>query len=174
MELSLGTALGAIPLALLAASVGLALAYNRVRDRHQRTERDRASYLQVLEGSNDAIFVINFANGRIHQANERAAVLLRYPREELARLSIFELHRKEDLQRSARRIADAWELGGHVYDDIPLVAADGTVIPVESSTRVASYDGRPAVILFARDIRERLAMQAELDRQQGLVRRQNE
>lgn len=173
MELSIGIALGAIPLALLAASAGLAHAYNRLHARNQRAERDRSSYLEVLEGSNDALFVINFVNGRIYQANESAAVLLGHTRDRLRQLSIFELHRKEDLQRSARRIADAWELGGHVYEDIPLVAADGTLIPVECSTKVTSYDGRPAIILFARDIRDRLALRAKVERQQSLVQQQN-
>jgi PAS domain S-box-containing protein len=173
MELSVGLALGAIPAALLAASAALAHAYNRLQAKHQRIERDRESYLEVLEGSNDALFVINFVNGRIYQANESAAALLGYSRDELQRLTIFQLHRKEDLQRSARRIADAWEQGGHVYEDIPLVAADGTSVPVECSTRVTSYDGQPSVILFARDIRDRIALRAKVDEQQAVVAQQN-
>lgn len=173
MELSAGLALGAIPVALLIAAAGLARAYNRLQERHRRSERDRSSYLEVLEGSNDALFVINFVNGRIHQANERAARMLGYAREELEELTIFALHRKEDLQRSARRIADAWEHGGHVYDDIPLVRRDGAMIPVESSTRVTSYNGRPAIILYARDITERLALRAQVEEQQAVVARQN-
>lgn len=173
MELSAGLALGAIPVALLIAAAGLARAYNRLQERHRRSERDRSSYLEVLEGSNDALFVINFVNGRIYQANERAARMLGYAREELEELTIFALHRKEDLQRSARRIADAWEHGGHVYEDIPLVRRDGALIPVESSTRVTSYNGRPAIILFARDITERLALRAQVEEQQAVVARQN-
>lgn len=173
MELSLGLALGAIPVALLAASAGLAHAYNRLQARLARAERDRGSYLEVLEGSNDALFVINFVNGSIYQANASASALLGYDHDRLKGLSIFELHRKDDLQRSARRIADAWEQGGHVYDDIPLVAADGSLIPVECSTKVTTYDGRPAVILFARDIRERIALQSKVEEQQALVRQQN-
>lgn len=173
MELSFGLALGAIPLALLGASAAIAHAYNRLQARHERSERDRKSYLEVLEGSNDALFVINFVNGRIYQANDRAAALLGYAREELERLTIFQLHPKEHLQRSARRIADAWEQGGHVYEDIPLVASDGVVIPVESSTRVTSYDGKPAIILFARDIRERLELQEQVEKQQAVVAQQN-
>lgn len=173
MELSAGLALGAVPVVLLIAAAGLAHAYNRLQERHRRSERDRSSYLEVLEGSNDALFVINFVNGRIYQANERAARLLGYARAELEQLTIFALHRKEDLQRSARRIADAWEHGGHVYEDIPLVRRDGALIPVESSTRVTSYNGRPAIILFARDITERLALRAQVEEQQAVVARQN-
>ncbi|MBK7085178.1 MAG: PAS domain-containing protein [Flavobacteriales bacterium] len=80
MDLSVGLVFGALPVLLLGASVGLSHAYNRLSLRHARSERDRDSYLEVLEGSNDALFVINFVNGRIYQANEQAAALLGYTR----------------------------------------------------------------------------------------------
>jgi PAS domain S-box-containing protein len=173
MELTLGLALGAVPVVLLGASVALSHAYNRLYKRNQKAEQDRRSLLEVLEGSNDALFVINFVNGRIYQANEQAAVLLGYSRAELAQLTIFQLHPDEYLQRSAIRIADAWQNRGAIYEDIPLLTADGSLIDVESSVRVTSYDGKPAIILFARDIRERLVLQRKVSEQQALVGRQN-
>ena len=173
MELSIGLAVVAVPVALLGAATGLAFAYNRLRARHERIERDRASYLEVLEGSNDGLFVINFVNGRIYQANEKAASMLGYAREELQGLTIFQLHPDSMLHRSAERIADAWEQKGAVYDDVPMLTASGAVLPVESSARVTSYDGRPAIILFIRDIRERIALQEKVSEQQALVKRQN-
>ncbi|MBK8500355.1 MAG: SpoIIE family protein phosphatase [Flavobacteriales bacterium] len=173
MKLTMGVALGALPVVLLGASVVISNAYNRLHKRNQRAEQDRQSLMEVLEGSNDALFVINFVNGRIYQANERAAIMLGYSREELAHLTIFQLHPDEHLQSSALRIADAWENKGAIYEDIPLLKADGGIIEVESSVRVTSYDGKPAVILFARDIRERLALQRRVAEQQVVVGRQN-
>ncbi len=173
MELTLGLALGAVPVVLLGASVALSHAYNRLYKRNQKAEQDRRSLLEVLEGSNDALFVINFVNGRIYQANEQAAALLGYSRSELAQLTIFQLHPDEFLQRSAIRIADAWQNRGAIYEDIPLLTAQGALIDVESSVRVTSYDGKPAIILFARDIRDRLALQRKVGEQQALVGRQN-
>lgn len=173
MELATGLIYGALPMALLAASAGLAYAYNRLVGRNTASERDRESYLEVLEGSNDALFVINFANGRIYQANQQAARLLGYSREKLAQLSIFQLHPPELLQLSAVRIADAWERKGLIYEDIPLLTSKGELIPVECSTKVISYQGAPAIILFARDIRERISMQRAIETQQALVREQN-
>ena len=173
MELTVGLALGALPVALLGASVALSAAYDRLQKRNQRTEQDRQSLMEILEGSNDALFVINFVNGRIYQANERAATMLGYTREELTHLSIFQLHPDEYLQRSSIRIADAWQNKGLIYEDIPLLTAQGDLIEVESSARVTSYDGKPAIILFARDIRDRLALQRRVNEQQALVGRQN-
>lgn len=174
MELTIGLTMVALPALFLGASVGLSFAYNRLQARYARSERDRESYLGVLEGSNDALFVINFVNGRIYQANEKAAEMLGYSREQLAKLSIFEIHPKRFLDRSATRIADAWEQKGAVYEDIPLLTAKGVTIDVESSVRVTSYRGDPAVILFARDIRDRLALQRKVDAQQTMVREQNQ
>jgi len=129
--------------------------------------------MEVLEGSNDALFVVNFVNGRIYQANQKAADLLGYSRNELASRTIFDIHPKEYLQLSSTRIADAWEQKGLIYSDIPLITSTGRSIPVESSTRVTSYDGRPAVILFARDITERIALEHQLAEKTALVNQQN-
>lgn len=173
MDLTAVLAFGALPVLLLGASMTLSHAYNRLQERHKRIEEDRASFLEVLEGSNDALFVINFVNGRIYLANEAAARLLGYARERLERLTIFDLHPKTYLHQSAARIADAWEHKGAIYQDIPLVSQSGEEIPVECSVRVASYAGKPAIILFARDIRDRLALQRRVDQQQAVVKRQN-
>lgn len=163
----------ALPTLLLGGSVALAFAYNKLYSERQLADRDRESYLGVLESSNDALFVINFVNGKIHQANAQAARLLGFTPEELASCTIFELHPKEFLHASADRIAEAWEKKGLIYEDIPLVHATGERIPVESSVKVSSYQGRPAIILFARDIRDRLALRQQVDAQQALVREQN-
>lgn len=173
MELTLGLTLGALPIVFLGAAVGLSIAYNKLHGRHASAEKDRDNYLDVLEGSNDALFVINFVNGRIHQANARAAELLGYSQEALAELTIFQLHPKEHLNQSAWRIADAWEHKGAVYDDIPLLTSKGERIDVECSVRVTTFQGEPAVILFARDIRDRLALQREVEQQQAQLREQN-
>lgn len=173
MELSTGLIFGAMPMVLLGASAGLAFAYNKLVGRNSVSERDRESYLEILEGSNDALFVINFVNGRIYQANQEAAKLLGYSRETLAKLSIFDLHPPDKLQLSSLRIADAWERKGLIYEDLPLLTSRGERIPVECSTKVVSYQGVPAIILFARDIRERLALQDAVAAQQALVREQN-
>lgn len=174
MELTAVLAYGALPAVFLGAAAAISYAYNKLQTRNMLSERDRDSYLSVLESSNDALFVINFVNGRIYQANSKASELLGYSNAELTSRTIFELHPKSFWNRSATRIADAWEQKGLVYEDIPLVTASGETITVESSTRVSSFRGDPAIILFARDIRERVALQQRVQEQQSLVREQND
>ncbi len=163
----------AVAVLLLMVAIGISVAYNRLQGVHSTAVHDRDSFLSILEASNDALFVINFVSGKIHLANAKASELIGIPTNELTTLTIFDLHPKEFLHRSADRIADAWEKKGNIYSDIPLLSSKAEVIPVESSTRVSSYQGEPAVILYARDIRERLKLQNAVEEQQTIVREQN-
>lgn len=174
MELITAAVYASVPVALLAVSGGLAHAYNRLRREHERNARDRDGLLEVLEGSNDALFVLNFVNGRIFRANRQACALLGYTGTELLKRTVFDLHPPEYLQLSATRIADAWEQNGSIFSDIPMQRSDGGTVPVECSTKVTSYQGHPAIILFARDITERLALEQRIAEQNALVKRQND
>ena len=171
--MSIVLALVALSVLLLLAAIGISLAYNRLQGSHAESVHDRDSFQGILEASNDALFVINFVSGKIHLSNTKASELLGFSVGELTKLTIFDLHPKEFLHRSADRIADAWEQKGNVYTDIPLLSTTSEVIPVESSTRVTTYKGEPAVILYARDIRERLMLQNAVEEQQAMVRDQN-
>lgn len=162
-----------LPAALLMATMGISLAYNRLRSSHEAAVHDRDSYLSVMEGSNDALFVLDYVDGRILHANQHAADLLGHDRQTLVRMSVSDIHPPEHIQRSAIRIADAWEHQGLIDDSIPLLAADGSAIRVESSIKVSNFRGRPVVILFARDIRERLALQQTVEEERALVREKN-
>ena len=173
MDLNIGLAVMAVAVLLLMVAIGISVAYNRLQGVHSTAVHDRDSFLSILEASNDALFVINFVSGKIHLANAKASELIGIPTNELTTLTIFDLHPKEFLHRSADRIADAWEKKGNIYSDIPLLSSKAEVIPVESSTRVSSYQGEPAVILYARDIRERLKLQNAVEEQQTIVREQN-
>ena len=173
MDLNIGLAVMAVAVLLLMVAIGISVAYNRLQGVHSTAVHDRDSFLSILEASNDALFVINFVSGKIHLANAKASELIGIPTNELTTLTIFDLHPKEFLHRSADRIADAWEKKGNIYSDIPLLSSKAEVIPVESSTRVSSYQGEPAVILYARDIRERLKLQNAVEEQQTIAREQN-
>lgn len=139
MGLNIDLVLLALAVVFLIAAVGISLAYNRLQTNYTKSAQDRDSFHGILEASNDALFVINFVSGKIHLANAKAAELLGLKASELTKLTIFDLHPKEFLHRSADRIADAWERKGNVYADIPLLSTTSEVIPVESSTRVTTY-----------------------------------
>jgi PAS domain S-box-containing protein len=160
-------------LLLLAVAVGLAMAYSRLNSRVEQVEHDRDGHRQVVDQANDAVLVLDLVSGHIHRANPRAVQLLGHEQGGLQAKTIFDLHFPEDLDRSARRIADAWAAGGLVYDDIPFRSAAGDRLPMECSVKVGSYAGQPAIVLYARDIRERLRLQNEVAEKTALVEHQN-
>lgn len=130
-------------------------------------------YKHLFDQAFDGAIVLDVANGRIHLANQRAADQLGHSLHALSSKTIFDLHFPEDLERSSLRIADAWAEGGLVYDDIPFRTADGQRLPVECSVKVTEHMGRPAVVLYMRDIRERLRLQQEIAERNALVELQN-
>jgi PAS domain S-box-containing protein len=158
---------------ILVAAILLALAYERSRGRLRHLEEDRSRYVRMFDQAYDAILVVDVADGRIHQANPRAGELLGHTPDELRTKTIFDLHFKDDLANSAIRIADAWANGGGVHDDIPFRNAAGARVPVECSARVTEYAGKAAVVLYARDITERLRLQRMVVEKNAQIELQN-
>lgn len=131
------------------------------------------NYESIIDQANDAMLVIDIVNGRVHQSNPSAAAMLGYSKEELEKKSLFDLHPKEMLEKSSSIVADVWEKKGLIYDDIPFVTKTGETLPVECSAKVAPFAGRPAIVIYARDITERLAMEAEIRQQQHIIEEKN-
>jgi PAS domain S-box-containing protein len=127
------------------------------------------NYESIIDQANDSILVIDIVDGRVHQSNPAAAKLLGYSKEELEALTLFDLHPKEYLQESSKIVADVWEKGGHIYSDIPFKTKSGKLVPVECSAKVAPFAGRPAIVIYARDITERLKMEAEINEQRKII-----
>jgi PAS domain S-box-containing protein len=136
-------------------------------------KKQLSNYQSIIDQANDSIIVIDIVDGRIHQSNPAAAKLLEYSKEELERLTLFNLHPEEYLQRSSSIVADVWEKGGYIYSDIPFKTKSGTLIPVECSAKVAPFAGRPAIVIYARDITERLRMEKEINEQRAMIDERN-
>lgn len=136
-------------------------------------KKQLSNYQSIIDQANDSILVIDIVDGRIHQSNPAAAKLLEYSKEELEKLTLFNLHPEEYLQRSSSIVADVWEKGGYIYSDIPFKTKSGTLIPVECSAKVAPFAGRPAIVIYARDITERLRMEKEINEQRAMIDEKN-
>ncbi len=132
-------------------------------------KKELSNYESIIDQANDSVIVIDIVDGSIHQSNPSIAKLLGYSKEELKKLSLFDLHPKEYLEKSSSIVADVWEKGGLIYDNIPFVTKSGELIPVECSAKVAPFDGRPAIVIYARDITERLRMEREINEQRNEI-----
>lgn len=134
---------------------------------------DKTNYETICHEANDAMLVIDIVDGKIHKANPALAVMLGYSIDQLTHLSLFDLHPKNLLEKSSVVIADVWEKGGLVYQDIPFVKANGELLPVECSAKVMRYGDRPAALIYARDITERLKMEKEIRIKNELIEEKN-
>jgi PAS domain S-box-containing protein len=161
----------AVILAGIAVMLFIRTKKNDVQLKHFTTAN--VNYQSIIDQANDAMLVIDIVDGRVHQSNPSAAQLLGYSQEQLQKKSLFDLHPKEMLDKSSRIVADVWEKGGLIYKDIPFVTASGEVLPVECSAKVAPFAGRPAIVIYARDIRERLKMEKEIQVQNEIIEQKN-
>jgi len=130
------------------------------------TRRDLALFRQLLDSSNDAVYVIDPQTQQFADVNRTACRRLGYERETMVGMS-------------PPAIVDS--VAGHDIDDVDAVLegltedgtviegtherADGTTFPVETSTTRATVDGNPYVILIARDITERKRRERKLREQ---------
>lgn len=142
---------------------------NQKVSRLKKAETELSNYSSIINQANDAMLVIDIVDGKIHQANPSAAQLLGYTEKELAALSLFDLHPKEYLNKSSRVVADVWEKGGLIYNDIPFLIKSGTLVPVECSAKVTPFAGRPAIVIYARDITERIRLENEINEQRRII-----
>jgi PAS domain S-box-containing protein len=151
-------------LTLLCGVAVLALLATWVRGRRRLAQLDRQldATRQIVDLGNDAVLVADLVHGQILYANAAASRLLGQDAAALGQKRLPQLHPPEMVQRSAEVIADVWEKGGLIYTDLPFVRADGSRVDVEISANVVEFQGQPALLVFARDIRRRLEAQAKI------------
>ncbi len=165
--------LGIISLILVLVAVMSVTSRKKMKSEFDGFSKQINNYESIIDQANDAMLVIDIVNGRVHQSNPSAAHLLGYSKEELEKKSLFDLHPKEMLEKSSSIVADVWEKGGMIYKDIPFVTKSGQILPVECSAKVAPFAGRPAIVIYARDITERLAMEKAIQEQQHIIEEKN-
>ena len=128
------------------------------------TERRRAEealresesrYRELFESSSDALFLIDTATDRIVEANDIAASLYGYSRDELRARKATDM--SAEPEDTHRRTQDARAEPGQVFR-IPLRLhrkKDGTVFPVEITARAFARRERVLLLVSCRDITER-------------------
>lgn len=165
--------LSGLAIALLGVSAYLLNQYRKKNRRSDALARQVSNYESIIDQANDAMLVIDIVDGRIHQSNPSAARMLGYSKQELESRSLFDLHPREYLHQSSSIVADVWEKGGLIYKDIPFLTKPGELVPVECSAKVAPFSGRPAIVIYARDIRERLRLEREISEQSRIIEQKN-
>jgi PAS domain S-box-containing protein len=154
--LSLGLALGAVLWSVRSAE--------RLRVASELQKRDER-HRQVLEQVRDAVIWVEPDSGRILEANRAAEELWGYPRPELLARSIFDLLPEEALEAGRQRLAMV-RRGGALFRSRHR-RKDGSLFPVEVSSRGVVLEGDEVVVSVVRDVSE---SEAALERIQFLNR----
>lgn len=134
----------------------------KYKTKYSEIEIQKNNFETISKKANDIILTIDIVNGAIYNANLQAAETLGYTIDELCSKTIFDLYPKELLKLSSQTIAEVWDKRGLVYQNLPFMTAKGELLDVESSAKVLVYNDKPVIIIYARDIRERLKLQREI------------
>jgi len=160
-------------ISLVFAGIYLFISNKKIAKKNSAYATELKSFESIVYHTNDALYVIEIVNGKLLHINHSAAAFLGYTGDELLKRTYFDLLPKEYLPRSAEIIADVWENKGLVFSEIPFLHKNGEVIPVECSAKIGSFDDNPAIVIYARDIRERLRYENEIKEINNALRETN-
>ena len=137
------------------------LAVGLARLRSDEALRAREShYRTLLESANDLVSIWDL-DGRLLEVNQAGSELLGYSRDEFLGLNASDL-RAPVAARRFRQDLKAVEVDGRAVFQTTLRDKTGKPIPVEVSSRLIDFDGRPAVLSITRDLRERVIAEEAL------------
>jgi PAS domain S-box-containing protein len=117
-------------------------------------------YKDLFDSASDAIFIMG-VDSRIIEANRVACERLSYTREELVQMTLKDIDAYKGYI-TPEKLKNLQETG-HCLFETAHVRRDGTIIPIEVSSRMINYVGVPAVLSIARDITERKQMLKKLE-----------
>ncbi len=135
----------------------------------ERAERELLwQRLEILSQASNEILLFLDAAGRVVQANDRAVEAYGYPLDELLGLNLAELCPPEIRAETAASVEASLRAGARRFSTLHL-RRDGTVFPVEVSTRTVTMNGSPYLQGLVRDVTEERRAHAALAYQARLL-----
>ncbi len=110
-------------------------------------------FKNIFENSNDAIIIYDL-DSNVLEVNEVTCKALGRTREEIIRMPVWKLKTPE-YQKKLEKHRELICKSGHAVFEVECLRKDGTVVPCEVSNRLIEYEGKKAILSFARDISER-------------------
>lgn len=131
-----------------------------LEDALEDSRRSAANCREIVDNAGDSVFV-HEPGGRFLEVNRAACERLGYSREELLARGPQDIDTPEFAARVLPRLQELSEHTPVLFESAH-VRRDGTVIPVEIASRLITFDGRPAVLSIARDLRARKHLETDL------------
>jgi PAS domain S-box-containing protein len=126
----------------------------------ERTVRDLKLFRTLIDRSNDAIEVVDPVTMRFLDVNEKACVELGYSRDELLKLTVFDIDPLATADAAAGIQHELRTVGGSVVETVHR-RKDGSTFPVEVNLRRVELD-RNYIVSVTRNITDRKQMIAAL------------
>ena len=111
------------------------------------------NYRYLIKKANDAI-IISGEGGKIIEVNGRASELYGFSEDEMAGLNVRDLYHETNAGELEEFVEHLQRDNGHIVE-LYGKKKDGTVFPLEISTRLVDIDGKPFYQSIIRDITER-------------------
>lgn len=116
-------------------------------------------YQTLFDNASDAIFIHDL-EGHFLEINEIACKRLGYTRAELLKLGPSKIDSPRFAKFVPKRIKELKEKGHAIFETVH-ITKKGKEIPIELSSKVIEYNGKPAILSIARDISERKLEEAK-------------
>jgi PAS domain S-box-containing protein len=129
----------------------------------QAIKESEEKYRSLVEQASDAIYIAD-TGGRLLTVNSSACKLTHYSEEEILKMNIYDFVFAEDIQKSPFRF-DEIKQGKTVVIERIFKGKGGLVVNVECTAKMLS-DGR--ILVFARDIAERIKARNEIIKEKNL------
>jgi PAS domain S-box-containing protein len=124
----------------------------------------------MCEGMTDGLLIADVETKRFVHSNHAICRMLGYAQEELRSLSVNEIHPPQELPWILEEFRAQAEGQVSKARDIPLLRKDGTVFYAHVTGTPATYNRRPCLIGFFRDVTERRQAEEELRTQKQSLR----
>ncbi len=130
----------------------------RARNDLQESEANFRNFFGTID---DFLFVLD-VNGAIVRVNRVVVERLGYSEADLVGKSVLAVHPSARHEEASRIVGDMLA-GKCAYCPVPLQAADGHLIPVETRVVQGQWNGVPALLGVSRDITEQARIQHQLE-----------
>ena len=118
-------------------------------------EESERRYREIFQNAKDAIYVHDL-DGRYTLVNPAGEELIGYSREEILRMTVFDVASPEHIELIRRSLKQKLSDHAPTTYEVEAIRKDGTRVPVEVISRLIYRDGRPIGVQgTARDITER-------------------
>jgi PAS domain S-box-containing protein len=150
----------------------LDLAIHEQKKAEKALKDSERKFRTLFESPNDAIYLTDM-QGNILEVNEVTCSRMGYSRDEFLSLKHMDIDASNRGKDFLRVIKELSKIKSNLLETIHM-RKDGTIFPVELSSRMIKFDGNKAVITIARDISKRKQTEKELQKYADELKHSNE